>query len=151
MPKRLLKRETYHLRPFKRHSLVLMVLGIVYACIGISMLLANQDVANRSQSLHLALGVMPMEGWGIVWIFVGLVGILSSRWPPEYSAHNAETWGYTAFAGISAWWSCVYAWGVLVYHAPSATISGALVWGGVAFLWWAISGLQNPTEQHRED
>lgn len=151
MPKRLLWRETYHLRPFKRHSLVLLVLGLVYICIGGSMELFDQKVAGRSASLHLALAIMPLGGWGIVWIVVGLLGVLSSRWPPSgpFQPHAAETWGYTLLSALSAWWACVYVWGVLVYGAPPATISGALVWGGVAFLWWAISGLQNPVTDHK--
>lgn len=129
------------LRPWRRHSLVVLVAGCAYIGIGATYIL-TEPVASRSSSLALALNLMPMSAWGVVWIAVGTLAIISSRWPPA-----SETWGYSTLSGLSAWWAACYALGV-VMGAPSQSASNALLWGLVAFLWWAIAGLWNPDPQH---
>lgn len=139
------RRERYlRLRPWKRHSLVLLVLGIIYVLIGTTYIMAKSS-PERDRFLTGALHIMPLGGWGVAFIAVGSLSILSSRWPPA-----SETWGYTALSGLSSLWGMFYLMGVIWYGAPPAGLSGALVWGGVAFLWWAISGLVNPVSQHEE-
>lgn len=125
------------LRPWQRHSLVLAVLGTVYIGVGWAYVLTD-PVPTRRDSLQLALNLMPLSAWGVVWIFVGCLGILSSRWPPA-----SETWGYTTMSGLAALWGSFYLSGVIL-GASMQSLSGALVWYMVAFLWWAISGLENP-------
>lgn len=138
-------RSQMRLRPWKRHSLVLMVLGVVYVLIGITYAFSPMP-PDRMLSLKAALLIMPMAWWGTCFIAAGGLGILSSRWPPA-----SETWGYVALSSLSALWASFYVWGVLVYGAPAYTLSAALLWAGVAFLWWAISGLVNPTERSRTE
>lgn len=133
-------REFLALRAWQRHSLVLAVAGTVYVLIGVSYILAEAKPTQES-SLRLALAWMPLEAWGVVWIVVGLLAILSSRWPPA-----SETWGYTTMTGLSAAWSAFYACGIAL-GAPVQGLPGVLVWGLVAFLWWAISGLVNPVKE----
>lgn len=125
------------LRPWRRHSLVLAVLGTVYILIGWTYILAPGGSV-RERSLQLAVNLLPFDGWGVVWIITGCLGILSSRWPPA-----SETWGYTAMSGLAALWGSFFLGGVILGAAASG-LSGALAWYMVAFLWWAISGLQNP-------
>lgn len=136
MPKRLL---TTKLRPFERHSLVLLVLGGVYVLIGFAYA-GLKTPPGRHQVLAAALSIMPMRGWGTVFIVVGVLAILASRWPPAFR----ETWGYTSLAGLSALWASLYACSMFFMGAPRGTVSAVLLWGGIAFLWWAISGLHNP-------
>lgn len=126
-----------NLRPWKRHSLVLAVAGTVYVLVGISYMVSD-PTPSRQSSLQLAISWMPLPAWGGVWILVGLLAILSSRWPPA-----SETWGYTTMTGLAAGWSAFYLVGIAL-GAPMQGISGVLVWGLVAFMWWAISGLVNP-------
>ncbi|MBA2952103.1 hypothetical protein GON03_18990 [Nocardioides sp. MAH-18] len=130
-------RHLLTLRPWQRHSLVLAVAGAVYVCIGLSYIF-SEATPSREASLQLAISWMPLPAWGGVWILVGLLAILSSRWPPA-----SETWGYTTMTGLSAGWAAFYAVGIIM-GAPHQGISGVLAWGLVAFLWWAISGLVNP-------
>lgn len=131
-------RRLFALRPWERHSLVLAVLGAVYVLIGWTHILAPAT-PSREASLFLAERLMPLTAWGIVWIFVGCLGIVSSRWPPA-----SETWGYTTMSALAALWGSFYLLGVILLDAPGQSFSGALGWYMVAFLWWAISGLHNP-------
>lgn len=132
-------RELLALRAWQRHSLVLAVAGTVHVLVGASYILATAN-PSREASLRLALSWMPLSVWGIVWITVGVLAIVSSRWPPA-----SETWGYTAMTGLNAAWAAFYA-GSILLGAPAQGVSGVLVWGLMAFLWWAISGLVNPTK-----
>lgn len=132
------RHHVFRLRPWKRHSLVLAVLGTLYILNGVTFIFADAS-ANRRLSLQVAISIMPLWAWGGVFIATGGLGVLSSRWPPA-----SETWGYTALAGLSALWACFYAWGV-AYGAPVETVTGVFTWGGMSFLWWAISGLVNPS------
>lgn len=130
-------RSLWGLRPFLRHSLVLLVLGCLYAAIGLIYWLAPLP-AERATNLKQALSVMDMSCWGCIFVVVGVISIISSRWPPP-----SETWGYTVLSGWSTFWGCSYVWS-WIDGAPSSTLTGACVWLGLAFLWWAISGLHNP-------
>lgn len=125
------------LRPWMRHSLVLAVAGTVYVLVGVSYIAAEAN-ASRESALRLALDWMPLPAWGCIWILVGLLAILSSRWPPA-----SETWGYTAMTGLAAGWASFYLLGIPL-GSDAQNFSGVLVWGLVAFMWWAISGLVNP-------
>lgn len=131
------------IRPWKRHSLVLMVAGLVYIAIGYS-LFVTEPTETRVQALHFALLWWDFQVWGIVFAVCGGLAILSSRWPPV-----SETWGYTALTGLSAGWAGFYLMGILLYTSPWQNISGVLSWGLVAFMWWAISGLVNPDPKDR--
>lgn len=130
-------RHLFALRPWKRHSLVLAVLGTVYVLIGLTYILTEPAPA-RMSTLRVALTWIPLAGWGVVWILVGLLAILSSRWPPA-----SETWGYIAMSSLAALWASFFAASVALGGGTQA-LTGALVWYMVAFLWWAISGLKNP-------
>lgn len=132
------KRRFVGVRPWMRHSLVLMVAGIVYTTIGVSYILAEPN-PSRERSLVVALDKLPFEAWGGIFIFCGALAVLSSRWPPV-----AETWGYMVLTGLSAGWSATYATGVIFKHTGWTNMSGALLWGLMGFMWWAVSGLVNP-------
>jgi hypothetical protein len=131
--------EWFHLRPWKRHSLVLLVTGLVYVFIGIAYITTGPR-QSRTVALQIALDWWSLDVWGGVFILSGLLAILSSRWPPF-----SETWGYFVLTGLSAGWSGFYATGVIFGDSPTSNLNGALSWGLIAFLWWAISGLTNPT------
>lgn len=138
VPRRLL-----HLRPWRRHSFVLAVAGVVYISYG-SALAAVPPGDARVVSFRVAIELMPIRAWGIIWIVVGLLAVASSRWPPQ-----SETWGYAAMSGLAAFWSAVIGLGVLLMDTPSQGITGSLVWALMAFMWWAISGLVNPDDIQR--
>lgn len=127
------------IRSFERHSLVLSVAGAVYVLIGVSLILSD-PTPSRIASLRYALRLLDFSQWGVVFIFAGLLSILSSRWPPI-----SETWGYQALTGLSAGWACFYLTGVVFGDAPTQSLSGFLSWGLIGFMWWAVSGLVNPT------
>lgn len=131
------------IRPWKRHSLVLMVAGLVYVAIGISYILA-EPTETRLIALHYALQWFPIATWGWIYVGAGSLAVLSSRWPPV-----SETWGYTVLTGLSSAWSLFYLFGVVVWHSPPTNLSGVMSWGLIAFMWWAISGLKNPDNPER--
>lgn len=126
------------IRPFKRHSLVLLVAGVVYILLGGSYIFTDMS-PSREHALTVALDWFPMTAWGVIFGFAGLLAIISSRWPPI-----SETWGYTVLTGLSAGWGAFYAMGVIFRDSPTANLSGALIWGFMGFMWWAVSGLINP-------
>lgn len=136
MPKRLL-----HLRPWRRHSFVLAVAGGVYVSFGLSMSVL-QSSQSREEGLNLAINIMPLESWGVVWMAVGILAFASTRWPPQ-----SETWGYGAMAGLSALWGSAYLLGMPFRDHASASVPGVLIFYLLTFLWWAISGLMNPDEE----
>jgi hypothetical protein len=92
------------------------------------------------------LNLLPVKGWGLVFISVGMMAILSSRWPAF-----AETWGYMLLTGLSAGWSATYWLSLLLHNAPVTNITAGLVWALMAFMWWAVSGLVNPVRVVRDE
>lgn len=126
------------IRPFKRHSLVLMVGGAAYICTGL-VYIWSTPTHDRQVALQVAFNWFPITFWGSVFVAVGLLAFLSSRWPPV-----AETWGYMVLAALSAGWSATYAAGVIFEDSPISNLTGALNWGLMAFLWWATPGFVTP-------
>ena len=126
------------LRPWRRHSAAVLAAGCVYIAIGVTYIL-TAPAESRTSSLALALAVMPLRGWGVVWIIAGSLAVISSRWPPA-----SETWGYSALSSVTALWAAFYVLGVLVMDAPMQSLTAGLMWGLIAFMWWIIAGLRNP-------
>lgn len=132
------KRRFVGVRPWVRHSLVLMVAGLAYLCRGILYLTA-EPTPGQNESLTVALDKAPMWVWGLAFCAAGAMSIISSRWPPV-----AEKWGYMVLTGLSSGWAATYLTGVIFEHTPASNLGGALIWALLAFMWWAVSGLVNP-------
>lgn len=126
------------LRPWKRHSLILMVVGFLYTLVGFQYIV-TESTANRERSLAVVLQFAPIQFWGAVFMLAGILSIISSRWPPF-----TETWGYMVLTGLSAGWSATYLTGMLFLHSPATNSVQVILWGCLGFIWWAISGLLNP-------
>jgi hypothetical protein len=135
------KRHYLGFRPWTRHSLVLVVAGTVYILTGFVWLNASTGGPTWS-SLDLARNWLSLDGWGYVWITVGVVSMFSALWPPK-----VETWGYMALTGLAVAWGVFY---ILGFYTEKDSSIGMLANGGawllVAFLWWAISGLVSPEQ-----
>lgn len=136
----ILRSQFFGLRPWRRHSLVLLVAGLVYMLIGASYVYTD-PLPSREAALQLALKWFPIEVWGGVFMVCGALALISSRWPPI-----SKTWGYMVLTGLSSGWAAFYLMGVLIFHTSRQNLSAVLSWGLIAFLWWAISGLRNPGE-----
>src|SRR5690606_16502453 len=96
-------------RPWRRHSLVLMVGGLVFALYGFNITQWHVD-GPRAQGVQIAVDLVPsMTFWGSIWVFVGLLAMLSSRWPVM-----SENWGYAALTGWSLGWAATYFGGLIV-------------------------------------
>lgn len=136
---RMNKRSFWGLRKgWKRHDVILCVGGLLYALVGVYYM-KTSAAASRGISLEILLRIAPMSFWGGCFVAAGVVGIISSRWPPF-----AETWGYVVFTSISAGWAGAYLTGMVFGDAPATNWISTFVWGLFAFLWWAVSGLLNP-------
>lgn len=133
------RHQLFHLRPWKRHSLVLMVAGISYCAIGISYILAEPSVS-REVALQYAINWFSLDVWGWWFVITGLATVLSSLWPPV-----TRVWGYELLTGLSVAWGLFYLSGCLFGESPWTNLSGAILWCIFGFLWWAISGLVDPT------
>lgn len=127
----------WELRPWRRHSLVLAVAGVIHVLIGVAYL-ATPTNPVRSATLTVPLSLAPMPVWCGVFGLVGALALVSARWPPA-----SEGWGYSAMSGVAALWAAFNVWGVLI-TGETAGFTSALIWSVLAFLWWAIAGLVNP-------
>lgn len=127
-------------RPWERHSTVVFVGGLVYICLGVSYLAVSELSVRRSISLFVALSIMPLETWASLFIIAGLLACISSTWPSF-----SDIWGYMVLTGLSAGWSAMYFTGFIFGPASVANLPYALIWFLMAFTWWGISGLVNPT------
>lgn len=127
-----------HLRPWQRHSQVLAVAGAVYITYGFVALLVSPGPNSTNASRGLA-DYFPEPFWGVVWVGVGLLALVSTRWPA-----SSKTWGYAALAALAGWWSMCYLTAPLV--GGDLVPGGVVVWALVAYLWWAVSGLVNPDD-----
>lgn len=132
-------RRWSELRPYERHSLVLMVAGLVYIGLGVAFLNADPLSGLQKRQLQVALNMAAVDVWGWVFITAGLMAFLSSRWPTW-----SETWGYMVLCGLSSAWAATYFLGYVFVDAPISNITFGLVWALMSFLWWAVSGLLNP-------
>lgn len=131
-------RRFWGLRPWKRHGLILMVVGFLYTLVGFNYITAPYS-PSREHSLSVVLQFAPIQFWGAVFIFAGLLSMLSSRWPPF-----TETWGYMVLTGMSTGWSATYLTGMIFFGSPATNVTQVILWGCLGFIWWAISGLLNP-------
>lgn len=136
-----IRHPKYGLRPYKRHSLVLTVGGLVYLFYGLVILFTWTHEGPRASAISAGLRVAPLTFWGALFVLAGIAAVASSRWP----AFN-EKWGYIALTGQSATWAAVYLAGLLFDDNTLAETGGALVWGLQTFMWWGIAGLMNPDD-----
>lgn len=132
------KHRLVTLRPWQRHSQVLAVAGAVYVTYGVVALLIAGPPSTNARALA---DLLPQWFWGIIWVLVGGLALVSTRWPP-----SSKTWGYTALAGLAALWSAVYLTSPLLGAEWGRNVGGVLVWGLVAYLWFAVAGLVNPDD-----
>lgn len=131
----------FGIRPWSRHSLVLAVAGLVYIFLGYTYMVTT-STPERMLALKAGTGgFMSIDAWGVIFIIVGVGAIISARWPPF-----AESWGYMALTGLSAAWASVYGLSIIFYDAPLGGATITIAWSLIAFLWWSISGLMNPTQ-----
>lgn len=129
------------LRPWRRHSLVLLVGGLVYICVGVIYSTLDELTPRQERVFAIALRVFEMDGWGVIFIVVGLLAVASARWPAF-----SDSWGYGVLTGLSSGWSTVYILGYFFGSAPISNLTVGALWLIIACMWWAISGLINPEE-----
>lgn len=133
-------------RPWERHSLVLMVGGLVYILVGYIFLVDRPQMAHdRMLALEVGLNLLSMRTWIFLFFVTGILACLSSRWPAF-----SITWGYILLTGLSSAWSSVYFLGYILGDAPTTNLSFGLVWGLLGFMWWTTAGLVNPRRPPEE-
>lgn len=137
------KRRFIGVRPWTRHSLVLLVAGMVYTVIGI-VYLGTPDDGPTWRALVIAREWFSLDGWAVMWIVVGVLSMISSKWPPV-----AEKWGYMALTGLAALWGAFYILGVIFGPNGISSAAVGMLWWLIAFMWWAISGLISPEQIDR--
>lgn len=131
-------RRWWGLRPWKRHSIILMVSGFLYALVGVQYMIARPN-RGREIALEVLLRIAPLQVWGLGFVLAGVLAMVSSRWPPF-----SEVWGYMVLTSISAGWATTYLLGIVFFNSPATNITQVVLWGLLGFMWWGISGLLNP-------
>jgi len=125
-------------RKWTRHDTILCIGGVMYIMLGLTYVIEPSS-PNRQVALQALLRIAPIEFWGGVFIFAGILAIISSRWPQV-----VETWGYVVLTGISMAWGTAFLTGIVFTDSPRANIAGFLIFSTFGFLWNRISGLRNP-------
>lgn len=125
-------------RHWTRHSLVLIVAGLIYVGIGYAFIVSPGYVG-KDPSLKSALRVFSLDGWGVVYICTGALAMISA-----FSPIGKKAWGYMILTGLSSAWAVLYAMSVIFGDAPGITLLSGLIWFLLAFIWWAVSGLLSP-------
>src|ERR1700743_667500 len=95
-------RKFWGLRPWTRHSMILLVAGFLYSLIGYQYIISPPN-KTRDDSLLVVLQIAPLQFWGATYLVAGILIMISSRWPPF-----SETWGYMLLSGLSAAWMATY-------------------------------------------
>lgn len=121
-----------------RHSLILMIAGLMYAAIGYAFIVSPGYVG-KDPSLKSALRLMTLDQWGLVYICCGVLAMISA-----FSSIGKKVWGYMVLTAISAAWAFLYVMSVVSGGAPKLTLLSSLLWLMLAFIWWAVSGLLSP-------
>jgi hypothetical protein len=128
-------KKWFSFRPWERHSLVLMVGGFVYIFVGLAFINATHLTATRELSMAVALRHAPLSTWGFIFAASGVLAIVSAKWPGF-----SDRWGYMILTGLSSGWAGMYLFNYIFYFTDKTTLTYGLLWGLMAFLWWAISG-----------
>lgn len=124
---------------------MLFIAGLSFIASGLTFLFYIPG-GPRVEALQIAVEWLPIEVWALVFVGVGIAVIVSSRWP-----YHAASWGYAVLTGLSCGWSATYLLGVLIGDSPPGNLTYVVYWALLAFLWWAISGLINPTSKEEVD
>lgn len=127
-------------KPWTRHGGILVVAGCVYILAGFVQIF-SRPTESQVEALYFALHLMPIDGWGVGFVVVGLIALISSRWPNWH-----RSWGYTVLTGWSAAWSAFLFAGATLTDAKVVYFGTAGTWALLAYLWWAVSGLMSPIE-----
>lgn len=125
-------------RRWTRHSLVLVGAGLVYVGIGVAFILAPGYVG-KDPSLKSALRLLTLDQWGIVYILIGTIALISA-----FLASGRKIWGYMVLTALSSAWAFLYVMSTFLNDAPKITLLSGLLWLLLAFIWWAVSGLISP-------
>lgn len=131
------------LRPWKRHSTALLVVGILHIFMGFQYITVPTTEA-RERALLVVLQFAPIQFWGSVFIFAGSLALLSTKWPPL-----AETWGYVVVTALSTGWAATYLTGIWFFHSPKSNYSQVFLWGVLGIMWMVFSGFPNPEKEAR--
>lgn len=125
-------------RKWTRHDLLLLLGGVMYTMLGL-VYVVDKPSRNREIALQALLKIAPMQFWGGVFVFAGVLAIISARWPP-----TVEFWGYVVLTGISFLWATAFLTGILFTKAPWSNVGGFLLFATLGSIWWVVSGLRNP-------
>lgn len=132
------------LRPWGIRSRVLVLIGTIWAAIGIHYIVSPWTTdARAARALALFL-VDSHVFWGALFLGIGVLACISSRWPP-----HQDTWGYVGLVGTSTFWACVNAAGAFSTDLVKGA-TGALVWAALAYLLYSISLLAEPARKRRK-
>lgn len=131
------------LRPWKRHSTALLVVGVLYIFIGYQYIVTPANPV-RTRALFAVLQVAPISVWGSMFIFAGVLALVSTRWPPL-----TETWGYVVVTGLSTGWAATYLTGIWFFQSPVQNYSQVFLWGTLGFMWMVFAGFPNPEKGAR--
>jgi hypothetical protein len=116
-----------------------MVVGFLFVLVGINYVFGERS-QQRGVALAVILQIAPIQVWGWLFVAVGILAMISAKWP-----RLTEIWGYMVLTGLSSGWAATYLTGIIFFRAPwGPSITQVILWGCLAFVWWAISGLPNP-------
>lgn len=116
-----------------RRRAVLLIFGVIYTLSGVGYL-SYPLVPIQEQIFHLALNIMSIGWWAVLWLVIGVGSIILSL-----ITRIKDTYAYGALTLYALWWTCVYTSGFLFYGIYRAW-SGSLLFFALSALLLVISG-----------
>lgn len=136
------ERRTYMmLKPFGVRGLVLSTLGVLWVLIGVSGLtvgLSPLSVLTIDYMLD-ELFFLNTVTVSAAWIATGIMGIITSRWPPYQ-----DSWGFFFLAPMPMFWALLHLVGA-IFHGPILGVLVTVVYAVMCVLLWGISKLEDPS------
>lgn len=125
--------------PTTRRGAFLLVVGAIYAVIGLSYAVLPIPTSTK-EGYDFANQLLPIPVWGAIWAAVGLFGVVSARWPV-----GKDYLGFAALAWFSLLWMALSACSSIFYGASRGWFL-AVIWGAFGLLLTIVSGMDDRRE-----
>lgn len=120
-----------------RRGAFLSLFAIVYAIIGYSYLLTPTTPLVR-KALRLALDLLPLRAWGVLWLVAAAIMLLSA------GLRTGRDWlGFVVAMLLPAWWAVMYFLAWLHADLPRGWLSSA-VYAALAGAVGVVAGWPEP-------
>lgn len=125
-----------------RRGAFLLTNGCIFAVIGAALVVL--PVPDSSQSgYRFATTLMPLQWWGVVWMAVAAVGIVTSRWPV-----GKDVYGFGVLTGWSLLWAAMAVMSTILDDSGRGWYLG-VIWASFGVQLMIVAGMDSRTARRR--